>query len=73
MNESERNAIQSLLRDALPPAAGRELGRDLWPRMQRRLEHRPPRFAWPDLAFAALAVAGLFAVPELIPWMLIQL
>ena len=73
MNESERHAIQSLLRDALPPAGSRELGRDLWPQMQRRLEHRPPRFAWLDLAFAALAVAGLFAVPEVIPWVLIQL
>lgn len=73
MNESDRIAIQSLLRDALPPAGGCQLDHDLWPRMLRPLEHRPPRFAWPDLAFAALAVAGLLAVPEVIPWMLLQL
>jgi hypothetical protein len=45
---------------------------DLWPRMRRRLDHRPVQVAWFDLALAGLAAAGFIAFPAVIPWVLFQ-
>ena len=72
MNQQEKEKLTALLQGALPPIGNRALRSDLWPRMQRRLDHRPVRIAWFDFALAGLAAAGFIAFPAVIPWVLFQ-
>ncbi len=72
MNESERR-MQELLRNSLGPVADPELKKDLWPRMQARLETRPVRVPWWDWALAAAVVLCLLLFPAAIPAVLYQL
>jgi hypothetical protein len=64
MNQQEKEKLTALLQGALPG--------DLWPKMPRRLDRRPERLAWFDLALAGLAAAGFIAFPAVIPWVLFQ-
>jgi hypothetical protein len=72
MNQQEKEKLTALLQGALPPIGDRGLRGDLWPKMRRRLDGRPERFAWFDLALAGLAAAGFIAFPAVIPWVLFQ-
>ena len=72
MNDREKEKLTALLQSAMPPMRDRALRSDLWPRMQRRLDHRPVQVAWFDLALAGLAAAGFIAFPAVIPWVLFQ-
>jgi hypothetical protein len=72
MNQQEKEKLAALLRSALPPTGGCALPGDLWPRMLRRLDRRPMRISWFDLALAGVAAAGLIAFPAVIPWVLFQ-
>ena len=72
MNQEEKDKLAALLQGALPPMGDRELSVDLWPRMRRRLDQRPRRIAWFDLALAVLAAAGFIAFPVVIPWVMFQ-
>lgn len=72
MNDREKEKLAALLRSALPPMGDCAMRGDLWPRMRRRIEHRPVRIAWLDLALAGLAAAGFIAFPAVIPWVLFQ-
>ncbi len=73
MSEQNDEKIREALRKALVPVADRELKRDLWPQMLRRLDQRPPRVPWFDWALAALLAALIFIFPEVIPALLYQL
>jgi len=72
MNDREKEKLTALLQSAVPPMRDRALRGDLWPRMQRRLDHRPVQAAWFDFALAGLAAAGFIAFPAVIPWVLFQ-
>jgi hypothetical protein len=72
MNQQEKEKWTALLRSAVPPMGDCALRGDLWPRMRRRLDRRPVRVAWFDLALAGLAAAGFIAFPAVIPWVLFQ-
>ena len=72
MNQQEKEKLTALLQGALPPMGDRALRGDLWPKMLRRLDRPPVRFAWFDLALAGLAAAGFIAFPAVIPWVLFQ-
>ena len=72
MNQEEKDKLTALLQVALPPMGDRALRDDLWPRMRRRLDQRPTRVAWFDVALAALAAAGFIAFPVVIPWVMFQ-
>jgi hypothetical protein len=72
MNQEEKEKLTALLQGALPSMGDRALPVDLWPRMRSRLEQRPSRIAWFDLALAALAAAGFIAFPVVIPWVMFQ-
>jgi hypothetical protein len=72
MNDREKEKLTALLQSAVPPMRDRALRGDLWPRMRCRIEHRPGRVAWFDLALAGLAAAGFIAFPAVIPWVLFQ-
>ncbi len=66
-------ALQELLQRAAGGPADRELKRDLWPEMLRRLERPPMRLPWWDWLLAAALLACLLIVPETIPLVLYQL
>jgi len=72
MNESDER-VERLVRRAIGPLAGAELKRDLWPRMQARLDPPPVRVPWWDWALAAAVVLCLVAFPAVIPAVLYQL
>ncbi len=72
MNERD-GALKDLLKRAAGGPADRELKRDLWPEMLRRLERPPVRVPWWDWALAAALLLCLLLFPEIIPAVLYQL
>jgi hypothetical protein len=66
MNERDE-ALKELLKRAAGGPADRELKRDLWPEMLRRLERPPVRVPWWDWALAAALLLCLLLFPETIP------
>jgi hypothetical protein len=72
MNESDER-VQELVRRAIGPQADRELQRDLWPRMQARLDAPPVHVPWWDWALAGAVALCLLAFPAAIPAVLYQL
>jgi len=66
MNEQDE-ALKQLLQRAAASAADRELKRDLWPEMRRRLERPPVRIPWGDWALAAALLLCLLLFPQTIP------
>ncbi len=71
MNESDE-ALKMLLQQAAGAPADRDLKRDLWPEMLRRLEPSPTRIPWWDWALAAVLLLCLLLFPETIPAVLYQ-
>ena len=69
MNEQDE-ALKQLLRRAASGTADRELKRDLWPEMRRRLERPPVHIPWGDWFLAATLLLCLFLFPETIPALL---
>jgi hypothetical protein len=72
MNESDES-VQRLVRRAIGPQADAELKRDLWPRMQARLDTPRAPVPWWDWALAAAVVVCLAVFPAAIPAVLYQL
>ncbi len=73
MSKANNEKMRELLRRAIPPVADRELKRDLWPQMLRRLAERPAQVPWFDWAlFVALAIWFFFS-PETIAMLLYHL
>jgi len=73
MSEQNDETICESLRKSIAPAADRELKRDLWPQMLRRLDERSLRVPWFDWALVVL-LAALFAIfPGVIPVLLYHL
>ncbi|MCI0417634.1 MAG: hypothetical protein L0312_00175 [Acidobacteria bacterium] len=73
MSEANNEKIRELLRKAIPPVADRELKRDLWPQMLRRLAERPAQVPWLDWALLAILAIWFFFSPEAIPILLYHL
>ena len=73
MSEANNEKMRELLRRAIPPVADRELRRDLWPQMLRRLEERPAQVPWFDWALLAVLAIWFFFSPEAIPILLYHL
>jgi len=72
MNERDE-ALKELLKYAAGGPADRELKRDLWPKMLRRLERPAVRVPWWDWALAAALFLCLLLFPDTIPAVLYQL
>jgi hypothetical protein len=64
------DGLKELLKLATGGPADRELKRDLWPEMLRRLERPSVRVPWWDWALAGALLLGLLLFPETIPAML---
>ena len=73
MSEANNEKIRYVLRRAIPPMADRELKRDLWPQMLRRLEERTTQVPWFDWALVALLAIWFSFSPEAIPVLLYHL
>jgi len=73
MSEENNEKIREVLRRAIPPVTDRELKRDLWPQMLRRLEQRPAQVPWFDWALVALLAIWFLFSPEAIPILLYHL
>ena len=72
MNERDE-ALKELLQRAAGGPADRELKRDLWPEMLRRLERPTVRVPWWDWALAAALLLCLLLFPHTILAVLYQL
>ena len=73
MSTANNEKIRELLRRAMPPVADRELKRDLWPQMLRRMAERPAQVPWFDWALLAVPAIWFFFSPEAIPILLYHL
>ena len=67
MNTPDDDRLRRLLKQALPPLAQTDLGRDLWPAMLRRLEVQPSAPPWFDWVLAGGLAAFAVAFPAWIP------
>jgi len=67
MNHREDEKLKAALKQALPPMADVELGRDLWPQMLRKLGEQAIRVPWWDWTLAALVASSFFFFPKAIP------
>jgi hypothetical protein len=72
MNERD-GALKELVKRVMGGPADREIKRDLWPEMLRRLERPRLRIPWWDWALAAALLLCLLLFPETIPVVLYQL
>jgi hypothetical protein len=72
VNETHEIELRKLLKKGLGPP-DRELRRDLWPEMVRRMEKGERRVPWFDWALLAAATASLLFVPQMIPVLLYHL
>jgi hypothetical protein len=73
-NGKNEQEIKELLKQAIPPVRDTDLGRDLWPRIHRKLEERPVfTVPWFDWALAAILGAVLVFYPGSIPALLYHL
>jgi hypothetical protein len=69
-NEELDKEMKELLKQAIAPAQDRDLRRDLWPQMLRKLDQQPIPVAtvpWFDWLLASLAGAALLFFPGIIP------
>jgi len=68
MSEHDEREIREALKQAFPPI-NRELGRDLWPAVLRKLAARPARptrVPWYDWALIGVSAGVLLFFPQLI-------
>jgi hypothetical protein len=72
MNESDEK-LHGLVKRSLGPMADTELKRDLWPRIEARLEAPAARVPWWDWALAGAVALSLLLFPAAIPAVLYQL
>jgi len=73
MKEPEIEDIKKVMKQAMPPAHGAELQRDLWPAMLKRLDERTLRVPWWDWALLATLATALLLFPGIIPALLYHL
>ncbi len=67
------DGVKELLKRAMGGPAERELTRDLWPEMLRRLDRPAIQVPWWDWVLAAALLLCLLLFPETIPAVLCQL
>jgi hypothetical protein len=76
IDEEATKEMKELLKQAIEPAKGTELRRDLWPQVLARLEKEPDLLfsvPWFDWALAAILSAVLIFFPGSIPALLYHL
>jgi hypothetical protein len=65
MTDHDQDEIREALKQSLP-AVDTALRRDLWPLVLQKLDARPKRVPWYDLALIALTASVVLAFPQLI-------
>ena len=65
MTDHDQDEIREALKQSLP-AVDTALRRDLWPLVLQKLDARPTRVPWYDLALIALTASVVLAFPRLI-------
>jgi hypothetical protein len=65
MTDHDQDEIREALKQSLP-AVDTSLRRDLWPLVLQKLDARPTRVPWYDLALIALSAGVVLAFPQLI-------
>ena len=73
MNENNDAKLRDLLQEAFHPPENAGLGRDLWPRMLRKLDQGSAQRSRLDWILAALAGAWILIFPQVIPSLLYHL
>ena len=65
MTEDDGRKVRDALKKSFPPVNA-ELRRDLWLQVLAKLDDRPARVPWYDLALAGLSTVMFLAFPRLI-------
>lgn len=65
MTDHDQDEIREALKQSLP-AVDTALRRDLWPLVLQKLDARPTRVPWYDVALIALTASVVLAFPQLI-------
>ena len=73
MNGEQEARLRKMLKAARPPIGAGELGRDLWPAMQRRLGAKPAAPPWFDWVLAGGLTVFIAVCPSAIPVLLFYL
>jgi hypothetical protein len=73
MHHDDDVRLRELLRAAFRQPGDADAGRDLWPRMLRRMDQAQHRLSGLDWFLAALAAGWIAAFPKVIPYLLYQL
>jgi hypothetical protein len=72
MKEQNEEQIREFLKKAMHPV-DQELNRELWPRIQGRLDARPVQVPWFDWVLLALVAIWCLLFPDAIPALLYHL
>ena len=73
MSEMNDERLRETLKRAMAPVPDTDLKHDLWPRMLQRLDERPARVSWLDLALLAVLAIWCAIFPGVIPGLLYNL
>ena len=73
MNDFDDKQFSELVRDAITPMGERELQRDLWPQMRRKLDDPGLHLRWFDFVLAVIVVILCVSVPEAMTGLLFHL
>lgn len=73
MSEHEMEELKKLLKEALPPMSGKEVRRDQWPDMLKRLAEPRLGVPWWDWVLLAGASIAILLIPGMIPTLLYHL
>ena len=73
MNVTDDEQIRKLVENAIAPMREKNLERDLWPRIERRLHEPEIQIPWFDWVLVALVVILCLFMPEAVPGLLYSL
>ena len=73
MNSTDHEQIRKLVKNAIAPMRERNLERDLWPQIERRLHEPEIQIPLLDWVLIALVVIICFFIPESVPALLYNL
>ena len=73
MNITDDEQIRKLLKNTIAPVREKDLDRDLWPQIVRKLHEPQIQLPWFDWVLVAIVVILCLSIPEAVPGLLYNL